>query len=115
MSEWEEFRDRLLAEDPELSKGYERLGPLYSIVRDVIGWRHVRGLTQEQLAERMGKQQPAVARFESARVWPSLTFLQELAEALDVRLVVRLEDKEAVSETAAAARPRRKRKLISRI
>ncbi len=37
----------------------------------------------------MGKQQPAIARLESGRVSPSIAFLEEVAEALDAKLIVR--------------------------
>ena len=94
MSRWQEFRDQSLARDPELRKEYERLGPLYDAIAQAIKYRRARGLTQEQLAAKMGKQQPAIARFESGRVWPSLAFLQDLAEALDLQVIVRLEPKQ---------------------
>ena len=93
MSEWQRFVQEQLESDPEFREEYERLGPLYEAISQAITYRHVRGLTQEQLAAKMGKQQPAIARFESGRVWPSLSFLQELAEALDLRLIMRLEPK----------------------
>ncbi len=93
MSRWEEFEAKLL-EDPETRREYDRLGPLYDAITQVIAYRHSRGLTQEQLAQKMGKQQPAIARFESGRVWPSLSFLQDLADALDLKLIMRLEPKD---------------------
>jgi transcriptional regulator with XRE-family HTH domain len=111
MSELQKLTGRSLAEDPEFRREYERLGPLYGAISQAITYRRGRGFTQEQLAQRMGKQQPAIARFESGRVWPSLSFLQELAEALDLRLVVRLEPKEEaqsstkVAETKTTYRP----------
>jgi transcriptional regulator with XRE-family HTH domain len=92
MTRWDEFEAKLL-EDPETRREYERLGPLYDAISQAITFRRARGLTQEQLAQKMGKQQPAIARFESGRVWPSLSFLQDLAEALDLRLIMRLEPK----------------------
>jgi ribosome-binding protein aMBF1 (putative translation factor) len=111
MKTWEQLRDEILDRDPETRREYERLGPLYQIVSDVIRYRHTLGLSQEELAARMGKQQPAIARFEAARVTPSLAFLQELAEALDLRLTVRLEPKEAEtsSQGGTVSAPRRRK------
>ena len=102
MTRWEEFEARLL-EDPETRREYDRLGPLYDAITQVIQHRHSRGLTQEQLAAKMGKQQPAIARFESGRVWPSLSFLQDLAEALDLRLIMRLEPKAGATRSRKVA------------
>jgi transcriptional regulator with XRE-family HTH domain len=51
------------------------------------------GLTQAQVAERMGTKAPAVARLEDALVTgkhsPTLATLQKYAEALDKKLEVR--------------------------
>ena len=99
-SDWDEYLERHLAEDPEFRKEWERSEPLYSVISDVLRRRNELGLTQSDLAERMGKKQPAIARFESGNAEnPTLGFLQQLAEALDMRLVVHLEPK---SEPAQA-------------
>jgi transcriptional regulator with XRE-family HTH domain len=95
MSEWEKFRDKVLDEDPETRKEYERLRPMYAAIADIIRLRLEKGLTQADLAQRLGKQQPAIARLESGRVMPSMASLQEVAEALDAKLVVRIEEKES--------------------
>jgi transcriptional regulator with XRE-family HTH domain len=103
MSELQKYVDRHLAEDPEFRHEYERLGPLYDSIAQAIRYRHMRGMTQEQLAQKMGKQQPAIARFESGRVWPSLAFLQDLAEALDVRIVLKLEPRGEAQQATKVA------------
>ena len=102
MSDFRRHLDREL-EDPEFRREWERLGPLYDTIKASLRYRHERGLTQAQLAERMGKKQPAIARFESGRVWPSLEFLQDLAEALELRLVMRLEPKEGQKRATQVA------------
>ena len=51
-----ELRDKQLAADPELRAEYERLGPVYEMVRQLILARKAAGLTQTDLAERMGTQ-----------------------------------------------------------
>ncbi len=45
------------------------------------------GLTQSQLAKRVGTKQPSIARLESGKTAPSLSFLNEIAKALDTYLV----------------------------
>ena len=49
------------------------------------------GLTQEQLADRMGTSHSAISRIESAQHRTSVATLQRLAEALDVRFVIGFE------------------------
>ena len=53
------------------------------IVRET---RKLRGLSQRQLAESLGTQQPSIARIESGMVLPSLGFLGKIADSLDIRL-----------------------------
>jgi len=66
---------------------YEELEPAYQITR----LRIMRGLTQEQLAELVGTQQPSIARLESGKTTPALPFLRRVAEALGTRLTVKFE------------------------
>lgn len=94
MTEWEEFKERVFREDPEVRAEYEALRPMYTAIADMIRLRLEKGLTQAELAQRMGRQQPAIARFEAGRVKPSIAFLEDVAEALDARLVVRIETKD---------------------
>lgn len=101
MSDWERFEEELLQDD-ETRREFERLRPQYEVMTDAIRARTAAGLSQAELAQRMGKQQPAIARFEGARVQPSIAFLQQLAEALDLRLVVRLEPKNAVDSASGS-------------
>src|SRR6266550_5568833 len=96
MTAWEEHKAELLA-DPGFRKEYERLGPLYGLIGDVVQLQNLRGITYEQLAEKMGRKRAVITRFEMGNANPSLSFLQDLAEALDAKLTVRLEPKEAAA------------------
>jgi ribosome-binding protein aMBF1 (putative translation factor) len=49
-------------------------------------WRQGRGLTQRQVAARLGWEQPAVARLEGGAVAPTTTTLALLAERLGIRI-----------------------------
>lgn len=53
--------------------------------------REAAGLTQAELAERLGTTQSAVARLESGRSAPTVATLDRVAAALGLRLSVRLE------------------------
>lgn len=46
------------------------------------------GLTQAQLARKIGTQQPSIARVESGKVMPSIDFLVKLAKAIGTELVL---------------------------
>jgi transcriptional regulator with XRE-family HTH domain len=82
-SAWRETRSRLLR-DPELRKEMENT----SYIVDLIVLRSKRGISQEQLAERVGTKQSSIARLESGTQEPSLRFLRRVAEALGGRVVV---------------------------
>ncbi len=45
------------------------------------------GLTQAQLAQRVGTKQSSIARLESGKVSPSISFLNEVAKALNTYLI----------------------------
>lgn len=72
--------------DPKFKKEYERLGPKYDLIRQVIEAKTKLGLTQKEIANRMGTKQSALARFESGNINPTLNFMQKLAKALNMTL-----------------------------
>ena len=86
-----EARRRRAANDPAYRAARERLEPFETIARFVILRRGELGLTQEQLADRMGTSHSAISRIESGQHSTSVATLQRLAKALDVRLVVGFE------------------------
>ena len=54
--------------------------------------RHVRRLTAEDLARRLGVRAPLVRDMEAGTAWPTLRMLLRLAEALDVSVVLLVDD-----------------------
>lgn len=88
------FAAALLA-DPETKAEYDRLqGDEMPRLDAILAARREAGLTQAEVAERMGTKAPAVARLEQAlvsgRPSPSLATLHRYARALGKRLDVRL-------------------------
>lgn len=77
--------------DAEYRDAYDALEPEFSLTRELIAARVRAGLTQEQLAERMGTTQSAIARLESGRRMPGIRTLERFATATGARLIVRLE------------------------
>jgi transcriptional regulator with XRE-family HTH domain len=67
---------------------YEKLALEYQVARQVIEARKRAGLTQADLAERMGTKQPHIARIEGGETLPSLDTLNRLAAALGQRLEI---------------------------
>lgn len=63
--------------------------PRHDLAEQVIALRRLRGLTQAELAEKVGTQQPAIARIEAAQANVGLDSVRSLAVALDA--VVRIE------------------------
>ncbi len=82
------------SEDPAYRGAYAALEPEFALAAQLIGARARAGLTQEQLAERMGTTQSAIARLESGRRVPSVKTLERFAAATGTRLVVRFEGTE---------------------
>lgn len=72
--------------DPEYRAEYESLAEEFDLAEAMIEARARHSLTQQQIAERMGTSQAAVARIESGKGNPSLKTLQRYAEATGSRL-----------------------------
>jgi ribosome-binding protein aMBF1 (putative translation factor) len=77
--------------DPAYRTAYDDLADEFALAAAVIEARSRAGLTQEELAERMGTTQPVVARLESGRIRPSTRTLERLAQATGSRLIIRFE------------------------
>lgn len=82
-----EFKDRLLA-DPETARAYDEAVEDYAALEAMLRARAGTGITQAELAERMGTTQSAIARLESGRVSPTVETLQKYARALGKRLKI---------------------------
>ncbi len=82
---------RRRARSPEYRTAQQRLAPYEAIARFVIQRRAELGLTQEQLAGRMGTSHSAISRIESGQHRTSVATLERLAEALEARLVMGFE------------------------
>lgn len=85
MTSLAKLKKRLLA-SPEVRAEYERLGPVYALVGAMVEARHAAGLTQQEVAARMGTTQSVVARLENAHHMPSLDLVTRYASALGRRV-----------------------------
>ncbi len=76
---------------PAYQREQARLEPFEELARIVIQHRMSAGLSQGELAERMGTSHSAISRIESGQHKTSVETLRRLAEALGIRLVVGFE------------------------
>ncbi|MBR4877580.1 MAG: helix-turn-helix transcriptional regulator [Rhodocyclaceae bacterium] len=87
----EAFVQELLA-DPQVRAEYDRLETEFALLREILHARKSAGLTQAQVADRMGTQQASIARLENGLVagkLPSLSMLKRYAHAVGRKLQVR--------------------------
>ncbi len=89
----EELVATLLA-DPEVKAEYDALAPEFELLRMMLQARQAAGLSQADVAARMGTKASAVARLESALISgkhsPSIHTLRRYARAVNRQLEVRL-------------------------
>jgi len=75
-------------------KEYEELEPEFRLLREMLRARKEAGLSQAEVAERMGTKPPAVTRLESSltsgRHSPSIATLKKYAEAVGCHLEIKL-------------------------
>lgn len=76
-------------ENPKIRAEYERLQPEFALINEVLRARSEKGITQKDLAERVGTKQSVISRLEAGRANPSVAFLKKLAQALNSHLEIR--------------------------
>lgn len=80
--------------NPKTRAAYEKLESEFSLLRQMLGARQRAGLTQSQVAKRMGTKAPAITRLESSlstgRHSPSLATLRRYAQAVGCELQVKM-------------------------
>jgi len=87
MKTYSKFKKEIL-KNQKVRVAYHALGPEFEIITSLIKRRLEKGFTQQELAERVGTQQSAIARLESGSYNPSLDFLKKVTHALDAKLRV---------------------------
>jgi transcriptional regulator with XRE-family HTH domain len=84
-----ELKRRALAR-PEVKAEYDRLDGEFALIDEFLKARAAAGVTQAEIAKRIGTTQSAIARLESGKGEPSLGTLRRYARALGCRLELRL-------------------------
>lgn len=75
--------------DPQFKEEYDKLQPEMAVIRALIEARLKSGLTQKQLAEKIGTKQSVISRLESGRANPTIGFLYQLARGMDAEMEIR--------------------------
>ena len=76
--------------NPKYRYEYEKLAPEFEIASAIIDARIKRKISQEELAKRMGTGQAVISRLEGANAKPSLSLIQRLADALNLKVELKL-------------------------
>ena len=88
-----ELREKLLG-NPETLAAYQEMSPEFSLLRQMLQARERTGLSQAEIADRMGTKAPAVTRLESSlsngKHSPSMATLRRYAHAVGCELEVNL-------------------------
>jgi transcriptional regulator with XRE-family HTH domain len=78
----------------DFKKAWHELDAEFAILEEIIKAREKSGLTQEELANKIGTKQPALSRLERGGFRrANIETLKKIAEALDHKLVVKFEPK----------------------
>ncbi len=81
----------MMENDPQYARAYADMEEEFQFVRELIQARIRAGLTQHQIAEKMGTTQSTVARLESGGTMPSLRSLHKYAQATGSKVRIVLE------------------------
>jgi transcriptional regulator with XRE-family HTH domain len=76
------------ARDPEFKAAREEMRPQYEFQRALIMARVEGGITQREMAGRLGVKQSALARWEAGETMPTLDTLFRVAKTLDLDFTI---------------------------
>ena len=79
----------LILSDPKVKTEYENLDVLYNIKSQIIKLREEQGISQKELAKKIGTKQSAISRLENDDYNPSVELLDKVAHALGKKLDIR--------------------------
>ncbi|MFV2195157.1 helix-turn-helix domain-containing protein [Nocardiopsis sp. LOL_012] len=89
--------------DPEVQREQAAVARDMDLIKALVEIRRKRGLTQQQVAERMGCSQPGVSDFERLGGDPHLSTIRRYALAVGVRVEHTVSNEAALPKAAEAA------------
>ncbi len=87
MKTYSNFKKKVL-KDKKVRTEYDALATEFAIAEAVIKKRIEQGLSQSELAEKIGTKQSAISRLESGNYNPSIKLLEKVAKALNLKLSI---------------------------
>ena len=84
---YKQFKEEILKDD-RVKKAYEKQDLAFEMGKILVEARLAKNLTQKELANLLGTKQPSIARIERGDNLPSLSFLEKIAKALEVELLL---------------------------
>jgi HTH-type transcriptional regulator / antitoxin HipB len=97
------------AREPGFAKNFRRRSAAFRVGVQLQVAREAAGMTQQQVAERMGTKKSAISRLENNAGDVRLSTLQRYAEAVGRRIVIEVAERE---DETKPAKPRKSRKLV---
>ncbi|MEA4899428.1 MAG: helix-turn-helix transcriptional regulator [Christensenellaceae bacterium] len=89
MSDYQKHLQESL-QNPEFAEAYNDLEAQYAFAREVIAARIAGGITQAELAQRVGTSQANISKIEHGTLNPSLALVQRIASGLGKSLFISL-------------------------
>jgi len=86
---YDEIHDKLM-KNPEFRREYKKLEPEFRIANALIEARIKGKITQAELAKKAKTGQAVISRLENMNAKPSISLIQRVAEALGLRVDLRL-------------------------
>lgn len=86
--DFDEFLKESL-KNPKIKAEYDRLQPEFAVINAMIEARVKKGLTQKELASKIGTKQSVISRLESGKANPSVAFLKKFAQAINSNLQIK--------------------------
>jgi len=79
--------------NPKVQAAYDKMAPEFTLLRQMLNARQKAGLSQADVADRMGTKAPAITRLESSlgngKHSPSIATLQKYASAVGCELQIK--------------------------
>ena len=90
MSDFEKYLAEQM-KDPEFAAAYDELEVQYAFARQVIAARLAAGITQAELAQRVGTSQANISKLEHGTLNPSFDMARRVAVGLGKRLNITIQ------------------------
>ena len=84
---YKQFKKEAL-KNKDVKNAYDELELEFSLIEKLMEERIKKGVTQKELAEKIGTKQSAVSRFESGRGNPTFSFMVKISDALGKKIKI---------------------------